>query len=217
MSLAVVVIASAKVAVGVDSHGAIDLLVSNDKTMTDTNDMELQDDGTLPVVSDTSDMDMMDTNADMGDVQFAGAESLEEAASSLGCPKEEKQKAHKDFSAAQKKHKPIVDAAKKAEDAAKAAEQKAMAAIKAAQEAQKKAAAAVQAAQAEEKKAAAAVAAAQKDLTAKVNEKTKAQVKHTEAKSNAAKAVKPFDDIIKKCNDARTDLEKKFEAGSLFD
>merc|ERR1719439_375842 len=113
LSLAVVVIASAKVAVGVDSHGAIDLLVSNDKTVTDTNDMELQDDGALPVVSDTSDMDMMDTNADMCDVQFAGAESLEEAASSLGCPKPEKEKAHKDFKIAEKKHKPIVDAAKK--------------------------------------------------------------------------------------------------------
>jgi len=196
LSLAVVVIASAKVAVGVDSHGAIDLLVSNDKTVTDTNDMELQDDGALPVVSDTSDMDMMDTNADMGDVQFAGAESLEEAASSLGCPKAEKEKAHKDFKIAEKKHKPIVDAAKKAEDAAKAAEGKAMAALKAAQ---------------------AAVQAAQADLTAKVNEKTKAQVKHQEAKGNAEKAVKPFDDIIKKCNDARTDLEKRFEAGSLFD
>merc|ERR1719487_515372 len=65
--------------------------------------MELQDDGALPVVSDTSDMDMMVTNADMGDVQFAGAESLEEAASSLGCPKAEKEKAHKGFKIAEKK------------------------------------------------------------------------------------------------------------------
>ena len=36
-----------------------------------------------------------------------GAESLEEAASSLGCPKAEKEKAHKDFKIAEKKHKPI--------------------------------------------------------------------------------------------------------------